>query len=150
MQKIINISEALAIAIHCMVLIAYNKEKVNVSDLSRETGYSKNHIAKIMHILVKNNYLNSDRGPKGGFDLKRNAHEISLLELYELIEGKIEDYECTQQCRNCPVKSCLFGGLTLQFQNELLHYMRSNTIAGVKLKTKKIKYQYNEKNHYKN
>jgi Rrf2 family protein len=69
MSKIVTMSEAASIAVHAMVLIARSEKNINVNQLSELTGASKNHIAKVMQRLVKQNLIKSTRGPSGGFVL---------------------------------------------------------------------------------
>lgn len=114
-----------------MIVIAHNKSTLNVNSLVSKTGYSRNHTAKILNTLVKNNFLTSERGPSGGFVLKRKAEEICLLELYELFEGKITTYICNHNCRQCPIKSCIFGDLTQRFFDDFKNYLNNNTINSI-------------------
>lgn len=81
MSRIISLSEASSIAIHSMVLIAASNENLNVLKIAERTGASKHHVAKILQRLVKEGYLGSNRGPSGGFFLKRAADEITLLDV---------------------------------------------------------------------
>ncbi|MFC2080790.1 RrF2 family transcriptional regulator, partial [Bacteroidota bacterium] len=94
MNKFPSISEASSIAIHSMALIAGSERTINVNRLALDTGFSKNHISKVMQTLVKHGYLNSGRGPKGGFGIRRNADKVSLLEIIELIEGRRDEHYC--------------------------------------------------------
>ena len=102
MSKIFSLSEAGSIAIHSMVLIASSDTKLNVVKISERTGSSKHHVAKVLQRLVKDNFLTSNRGPHGGFELKRPAEEINLLEVYESIEGKVEITTCPMDNLICP------------------------------------------------
>jgi Rrf2 family protein len=80
-----------------------------------------------MQRLVKNGYLNSSRGPKGGFSFNKKPTDVSLLEIYECIEGPIEVSECHMEYPICPFEKCLMGNivqeLTLEFK-EYLHKMK--------------------------
>ncbi|HSV87087.1 MAG TPA: Rrf2 family transcriptional regulator [Bacteroidales bacterium] len=120
MAKLVHFSEAASLALHAMVIIAQNNIHVNVNYLSEEMGASRNHLAKVLQQLVKFNYLRSVRGPNGGFVLNKPAHEISILNIYEAIEGKIDTPECPLDRPICPFDKCLMGGLikdvTLQFK----------------------------------
>ncbi|NLM93903.1 MAG: Rrf2 family transcriptional regulator, partial [Bacteroidales bacterium] len=88
--------------------------------LAEEMGASRNHLAKVLQQLVKFNYLKSVRGPNGGFKMNKPPAEISILNIYEAIEGKIETPECPLDRPICPFDKCLMGGLikdvTLQFK----------------------------------
>lgn len=132
MSKVLNISEAASIAIHSMALIARSKELLNAHEIAETTGFSKNHISKVLQQLVKNNYLNSTRGPRGGFELKRRPEEISLLEIYRIIDGEIDSGTgCKMHCDNCPFNDCIFGGLTEKFSREFRQYLTEKNLATV-------------------
>ena len=132
MSKILNISEAATIAIHSMALIARSKNLLNAMEIAEITGFSKNHISKVLQQLVKYNFLNSTRGPKGGFVLKREPQLISLMEIYNVIDGEIENETgCKMHCDNCPFNSCIFGGLSQKFSKEFSEYLSSKNLATV-------------------
>lgn len=120
MAKLVNFSEAASLALHAMVIIAKSDNHVNVNSIANEMGASKNHLAKVLQQLVKHNYLKSVRGPNGGFVLSKPADQISVLEIYESIEGKIETPECPLDRQICPFNKCLMSGLVtdvlLQFK----------------------------------
>lgn len=129
MSKIFNISEAATIAIHSMGVIARSEQLLNAQQIADITGFSKNHTAKVLQQLVKNNFLRSSRGPKGGFLLNRNPEEVSLMEIYQLIEGDIEENSCKMHCDNCPFRSCIFGGLSEKFSREFKTYLTDKKLA---------------------
>ncbi len=129
MSRIFNISEAATIAIHSMGVIARSEELLNAQQIADITGFSKNHTSKILQQLVKNNFLRSSRGPKGGFLLNRNPNEVSLMEIYRLIEGDIEESACKMHCDHCPFKSCIFGGLSEKFSREFKDYLTDKKLS---------------------
>ncbi len=131
MSKVLNISEAATIAIHSMGLIARSDKLVGTQEIADITGFSKNHISKILQQLVKNGYLVSTRGPKGGFILSEKAREKSLLDIYNLIEGEIEEYTCKMQCDNCPFNKCIFGGLEQKFTHEFRDYLKGRKVVSL-------------------
>ncbi len=129
MSKILNISEAATIALHSMGLIARSSKLVNAQEVADKTGFSKNHIAKILQQLVKNGYLNSTRGPKGGFLISEKARKSSMMEIYKLIEGEIQESSCQHHCDSCPFGTCIFGGLEQKFSNEFRKYLMSKKVS---------------------
>ncbi len=132
LSKILNISEAATIAIHSMALIARSKELLNAQEIAKITGFSKNHISKVLQQLVKYHFLISTRGPKGGFVLKHNPEEVSLMEIYRAIDGEIEKgTNCKMHCDNCPFNSCIFGGLSQKFSREFSEYLTTKNLATV-------------------
>ncbi len=127
--KIINISEAASLAVHSMAMIANSTEMLNVNQIAERTKASRNHLAKVMQVLVKNNYLNSVRGPHGGFTIKGDPSKISLLEIYELIDGSLQGHYCGIESEKCPFDTCIFGPLLNQFSAEFLEYLKNKKLS---------------------
>jgi Rrf2 family protein len=128
MSKIVSLSEAASIAIHAMILVSKSNKYLNVIKITELTGSSKHHVAKVMQQLVKNQYLDSFRGPSGGFILKKKPQEISLLDIYETIEGKIEISICPMKNQVCPLGKCFMNNLTNDMTLKFINYLRDQTL----------------------
>lgn len=135
MNSALQISEAASIAIHCLALIASSRGRINVNRLAELTRFSKNHIAKVLQLLAKKGYLNSDRGPGGGYTLKRDPDEISLLEIYQLIDGDLNEEYCSVHTEACPFAECVFGDLRERVGTEMRSFLAGRTINDI-IKTK--------------
>jgi Rrf2 family protein len=130
MSKIVTLSEAASIAIHAMVLIAKTEDvNINVNKISELTGASKNHIAKVMQRLVKEKFVKSTRGPSGGFVMDKNPSEITLLDVYQCIEGDISLSECPLSKQICPFTECLMNGIVHKLTNELIDFLKSKKLS---------------------
>jgi Rrf2 family protein len=123
MSKIITLSEAATIAIHAMVLISKSDTNLNVNKIAEMTGASRNHLAKVMQRLVKDKYVKSTRGPLGGFVLIKPANEISLLNVYESIEGEVVQSACPLEQAICPFSKCLMGGIIFDLTDQFKNYL---------------------------
>jgi len=129
MSKPIQMSEAASIGIHSLVLITNSEHNfMNVNVIAEKTGASKNHIAKVMQTLVKSGFVSSVRGPAGGFALSMEPSEITLLDIYEAIEGKITIKTCPFDKAICPFDKCLMGGIFHKVTEELIVYLKANTL----------------------
>ena len=133
-----SISEASSIAIHSLAFLADSEGSINVNHIATETGFSRNHISKVMQTLVRHGYLSSGRGPTGGFEIRKNAKEINLLEVIELIEGRRESHYCGISEEKCPFESCVFGELPAEFDAKFREYYANRTIGDVKLARKTV------------
>lgn len=131
MAKVVHISEAASLAVHSMVLVAGSTEIMNVTQIAELTHSSRNHLAKVMLTLVKNNLLDSTRGPKGGFVIKVNPSQITLLQIYEMFEGTLEHHYCGIEEERCPFKSCVFGDLVNKFSFEFSEYLKNTTLSAL-------------------
>jgi len=138
MSRLVHISEAASLAIHSMALIASSKVRLNAKKIAEILHVSQNHLAKILQVLAKNEYLASNRGPGGGFILRKNADKVSMLEIYQLIEGNVDCQFCGITENTCPFITCIFGGKPDKLTNEFVDYLTNTKISD--LKTKDINY----------
>lgn len=138
MNRFPSISEASSIAIHSLAFLADSEGSVNVNLIAAETGFSRNHISKVMQTLVKHGYLSSGRGPRGGFEIRKNAVDINLLEIIELIEGRRNEHFCGISEEKCPFESCVFGELPAEFDNKFREYYSHRTIGDIKVARKMV------------
>ena len=129
MSKIVSLSEAASIALHGVILIAREKEGMNVVKIAEATNTSRHHVAKVMQRLVKSGYLVSHRGPRGGFELKKKPKDITFLEIYETIEGTIEINTCPMDKPVCPFDKCILNNVTSKMSKEFREYLRNQTIS---------------------
>lgn len=128
MSNILALSEAATIGLHSMVLIAKSTEKLNVNQIADCIGSSKHHVAKIMQRLSKDNFVASNRGPLGGFVLKKKPEEISLLDIYESIEGKIAEHSCPGNKEDCPFGDCILGCVSVKLTDDFLGFLKTQTL----------------------
>lgn len=129
MSKIFNLSDASSIAIHAMVLVAKNGESINVLKIAEATNTSRHHVAKVMQRLAKDGFVTSQRGPSGGFSLKKKPEEITFLNIYESIEGKIEIARCMFDTPICPLGKCIMNNITNKMSIEFIDYLKSQTLS---------------------
>jgi len=135
MAKLFNISEASNIAVHSLALIAASNRPLNTAIIADMLHLSRNHISKVLQVLAKQKILTSDRGPKGGFKLLRKPDEISVFEIYELIDGKFEPELCRRVTGECPFDECVYGGERMRLFKEFRNYYSSRKLSDLKIKT---------------
>jgi len=128
MSKVVAFTEATSIGLHSMVLIARSDAVLNVLKISESIGSSRHHVAKIMQRLSKAGFVSSNRGPSGGFVLKKLPAEISLLQIYEVIEGPLSVQVCPMDRAECPFGKCILGDLSLRVSGEIKDYLASRTL----------------------
>ncbi len=129
MSKIVSLTEAASIALHGMIIVAKTEKMSNVMRIAEVTGSSRHHVAKIFQRLVKDNFLESHRGPTGGFTLKQDPADITLLQIYESIEGKIEVSKCPMDKSICPFGKCIMDNVTRKMTLEFKNHLESHTLA---------------------
>lgn len=128
MSRILSLSEAASIALHGIILIARSPVPLNVVSIADATQSSRHHVAKVMQRLVKENFLESHRGPSGGFSLRRDPAQITFLQVYEAIEGKIEIAHCPLDKPICPFGKCIMQNTTRIMTVEFQKYLEAQTL----------------------
>jgi len=128
MGSIIALTEAASIGLHSMVMIARADEMLNVGKISEFIGSSRHHVAKVMQRLSKEGLVSSNRGPSGGFVLKKEPQEIRLLDIYEAIEGPLEVQSCAMNRDHCPFGECLMGDLSPKVTKQIKDYLEGRTL----------------------
>ena len=129
MARVIQFSEAASLAIHAMVLIGRSKQMINVNIIAESTCASKNHLAKVMQRLVKDGFVKSTRGPSGGFVMNRKTDEITLLDIYQTMEGNISTVGCPMDRPICAFDQCLMGGIIHKLSLEFKDYLQSKKLS---------------------
>ncbi len=119
MHKVTQIAEY---GIHVILHIAnrnhHGHKIVTAQEISDSQNISLNYTQQILMKLRQGGLVESIRGPKGGFYLKKSPHEITLRMILELTEGETAEIICEKNpikqefCSleaNCYLKSVWFG-----------------------------------------
>jgi len=112
LSNIIKVSEAASLALHTMVVLAKKPDGIfTTRDISSLLNASKDHLSKVLQRLEKVGFIISIRGPKGGFKLAQNKDNLTLLDIYEALEGPLIPAECLLGNPICNGRGCIMGGL---------------------------------------
>lgn len=110
-------------AVRLLLLLAIrNPELVTIQDVAQTYGISKNHLMKVAHKLVQEDYVKSVRGRNGGLLLSRSPDQINVGELVRTTEATSVLVECFRQETNACIitPAC---GFRLVLQEALGAYM---------------------------
>jgi len=133
MGKLFNISVASSIAVHSLALIAASDEMLNASQIADRLKLSKNHISKVLQLLAKFKIITAMRGPSGGFKLLRDPESVSVFEIFEIIDGKIEVAHCGHVEETCPFEDCVFGNERQRLMDEFKSYYSNRKLSDIKI-----------------
>jgi len=133
MGKLIKVSDAATIGLHAAIVIAGGGGRVAATpEIAARLQVSEAHLAKVLQRLTRHGIVKSVRGPKGGFVLARPAEAISLLEVYEAIEGPLQAGECLFDLPVCREHACIFGGLLHEIYRRLHDKLAGTRLEDVK------------------
>lgn len=118
-------------AIRCVLYLSRNGGKVaSVAEIAESMYVPRNFLAKILQRLVKAGIVKSTRGPKGGFQLARDASEISLLDVLEAVQGPAAVNVCAIDSGKCDLSStCSVHPVWVSIREMIEEELRGQTFA---------------------
>ena len=95
-------------AVRSLVFLATRPkdEKVDLACTANAQSLPISYLAKVMRSLVKAGLVDSSYGRGGGYSLSKPPRKINLLDIYEIMEGKMFFVECMKNKKGCD----LYGG----------------------------------------
>lgn len=123
-------------AVRCVLMLSRAPEKIFVvSEISRSMSIPKAFLAKIMQKLVRAGIVESIRGVKGGFRLKKMPENITLLEIIKAISGGIPVNRCVVDRRSCNrMRRCSVHPVWVDLQKVILEKLDSVNFKELVLK----------------
>jgi Rrf2 family protein len=130
MTSALKISEATSLAFHAMALLSAEPERRHPArELAGTLCVSEAHLAKVMQRLAKQGFVESVRGPGGGFRMGADAGEATLLEIFEAIEGPFSPSNCLLGGMLCGGQKCILGELVKTVNEKVLDYLSQTRLG---------------------
>ena len=100
-----KVSQASSYALHALMYMVRHMTQLPVTSgvIAQAEGMPAGYLAKVMQQLARAGFVRSVRGRHRGYVFARRPEEVSLLELFERLEGRSLFDEC-------PLKYCDCGG----------------------------------------
>lgn len=131
MAELVRMSEATAIGLHAMVVLAEAEGPVAAASMGGRLAVSPAHLSKVLQVLSRVGLLEARRGPNGGYALARQASTIRLLDVYEALEGPLRHDGCLFAKPVCSRDRCALGGVVSGVRREVFEYLGTTTLADV-------------------
>lgn len=108
MRESLGISTAANIGIHALVFLAARGPSApcSTSSIAGALDVSESHLGKVLGTLCKQGFLQSNRGPNGGFGLVNTTREASVLSVLEAIDGPYDTPTCRVRQPACSEGGC--------------------------------------------
>jgi len=128
--NLLRVSEAASLALHTAALLAARDDEIlSAHEIAGELGVSQAHLAKVMQRLGHVGLVSAVRGPKGGFRLERPADEVTLLEVYEAIEGPLAPPSCLLGRKVCIGGNCILGNLVALVDEQVRRHLTTTHLS---------------------
>ncbi len=74
---------------------------VKAREIARKEDIPERYLRQIIILMERGGLIRSFRGPKGGYILSRSPQEITLSEVFEVLEGSLSFAPCLEDERVC-------------------------------------------------
>lgn len=124
-------------AIRIVCRLAQSEERrVSASEVSDSSAVSVRFTLKILHKLVTGGVVKSYKGANGGYVLARDAAEITLRDIIELIDGPLAISKCIHDGHECSREGhdkseCILYHIFCKLNDEVAGKLGRITIANV-------------------
>jgi len=133
MGRLLRLSDAANFAIHAMVLIAQanGRRRMSVLELAGILDVSEAHLGKVLQRLTRQGFLLSRRGPGGGFELAREPHDVTLLDVVSAIDGPLTAGPCLLGRPLCVGKRCAMLGVLEKVHKLVFDHLEGTRLSDV-------------------
>lgn len=135
MATLMKISEAGAMGLHAGVYLAANPERVcPAGEMAAALQVSAAHLVKVLQRLTRVGLVRTTRGPQGGYTLARPPARVSLRDVLEAIEGRLEPAACLLKHKVCEGRACILGDVIRVMNRRTMAYLTATTLEALAVK----------------
>lgn len=120
----------------------YPGNLAHIEDIAKRRDIPQNYLEQILLMLKKGGFVQSKKGPNGGYFLARLPKEISVGEVVRFMEGSVYPISCVdpKAIRTCnETKSCAFYEIWKKVGDAITGIVDNINFEQLKAKEKKIK-----------
>jgi len=88
------IQQKTGLAVEALHALHDSEETLQSPALANAIGTTQTYLPQIMSPLVREGWVESKRGPTGGYRLVADPNDISVLDLVEAVEGPTDTQTC--------------------------------------------------------
>jgi Rrf2 family protein len=104
----------------------------NRAALAAAAGIAEPFVGKILQTLTKSGLIESQRGMNGGFALAASPEAVSILDVFEAVEGPTALNTCVKPGANCDCKAwCPAHPVWCEAQDAMTAVLRRATLASL-------------------
>ena len=120
--------------IHIAEETANDEDKlVRIKEISENQKLSVQYLEQILFKLKKSGIIVGKRGPNGGYRLNKEPKDISILEIFNILETDIKVVMCDKHNKNCVRTDCRTLYLWEKLDTALSKILKETTLAELML-----------------
>ena len=129
MNCLLRTTKAFTLGMHAAALLArHYPDRLSVGAIASLCGVSEAHLAKVLQTLARSGVVKGERGPAGGITLNEPADAISLLDIWNAIEGPATNKGCCFAIPSCTSGLCPVGRRFALYSRQIQRYLKETTL----------------------
>jgi Rrf2 family protein len=130
MASVIHISDAVSIGVHAVLCLSSDPHRNwSTREIVNRYHFSEAHLAKVMACLARAGIVAAVRGPGGGARLRRPPSEVTILEVYEAIDGPMTMDTCLLAPAGCGSTCCQLGPRLSAFNDDIRQLFAKTSLS---------------------
>ena len=126
-----KLSTRVRYAIRALLDVAINGEQgpVSLREISERQQISLLYLRQLVKPLMAGGLVRSIRGPRGGLSLSKPPAEITLSEIFQVLEGSFSPVDCVNNPDICPRhESCVTRDTWAEIKTAVNGVLQSTTL----------------------
>lgn len=128
---VMQVTRAADYAMRAMIYLARQEvgKLSNIKDIAEHEKVPEKFMRKLVHILHKSGYIESERGKYGGVRLRKAPEFVTILDIYVAIEGPIAINICLKGPDLCDFQdTCSVCDVWKQAQDTFIKVLKQHTL----------------------
>ncbi len=127
---IVSLSRRTHLALEALEVLSTTGERISGGDLAEQIGSTVQFLPQVLSPLVRAGWIDSERGPGGGYRAAVPLGSISLLALIEATEGEIDNGRCVLRDGPCPgTETCPVHEAWMAARDVLVEKLNTYSVA---------------------
>ena len=132
----LEITRKTDLAIRALIVLDQQAQKMTASLLAERISTTSGFLSQVMTPLVARGWVRSDPGPTGGYVLGVQTHAVSVMDVIEAVEGRMDESRCVLFVRPCDATNpCAMHGPWGRARAEMIRELRTTTLDQLQLPT---------------
>lgn len=106
-------------------------ELIRIKDISENQKITIQYLEQILYKLKKAGMVSGKRGPNGGYKVVKDASEIKVSEIFEILESNMKIVDCSKNIKNCMKDDCTTSYLWNKLEKNISKVLNETTIKEI-------------------
>ncbi|HAR63500.1 MAG: hypothetical protein DKM50_09280 [Candidatus Margulisiibacteriota bacterium] len=109
--------------------INYGKGTMQLKEIAEKEQISEKYLEQIVTVLKLSGVIKALRGAYGGYSLAKSPGQITVKELFEILEGGLAPIDCLEDKENCSrYEECVINEFWLKLMDHMCAFLVSYTL----------------------